>query len=90
MKSISILTLSIILITLSISTSLAQVTTTHPDLSASEKTLEEYMTGLYAELMEEYILHHNTDLYANHTTEDLYPEDPPPRQPRITSSRVRG
>jgi len=70
MKNISILTHSIILITLSISTSLAQGTTTNPDLSASEKTLEEYLTGLYAELMEEYILHHNTDLYAKHTTED--------------------
>ena len=70
MKNISILTLSIILITLSISTSLAQGTTTNPDLSASEKTLEEYLTGLYAELMEAYILHHNTDLYAKHATED--------------------
>lgn len=35
-----------------------------------EENLEEYLTGLYAELMEAYILHHNTDLYAKHTTED--------------------
>ena len=70
MKIIIISALLTILTTLSISTSLAQGTTTNPDLSASEKTLEEYLTGLYAELMEEYILHHNTDLYAKHTTED--------------------
>jgi|GEM_PF-407194 len=43
---------------------------TNPDPTISEETLEEYLTGLYSELMEAYILHHNTDLYAKHTTED--------------------
>lgn len=34
------------------------------------ENLEQYLTGLYSELMETYILHHKTDLYAKHTTED--------------------
>jgi hypothetical protein len=56
--------------TLSFSTSLAQGVATNQELTTSAETLEEHLIGHYSELMEEYILHHNTDLYAKHTTED--------------------
>ena len=72
MKNITISALSIIiiLITISFSTSPAKGTTPNPNPTVSDENLEEYLTGLFSELMEAYILHHNTDLYAKHTTED--------------------
>jgi hypothetical protein len=70
MKNITISTFTIILINLLITKSLAHGTASNPELSASDTNIEEYLTGLYEELMEAYILHHNTELYAKHTTED--------------------
>jgi hypothetical protein len=58
--------------TLSFTTTPAQGTATNQELTTSAETLEEYLTGLYSELMDAYILHHNTDLYAKHTTEDYF------------------
>ncbi|TVR33799.1 MAG: nuclear transport factor 2 family protein [Balneolaceae bacterium] len=49
---------------------MAQNTAKNPETYTSAENLEEYLTGLYSELMKEYILHHNTDLYAKHTMED--------------------
>jgi hypothetical protein len=71
MKRLAIQGPILILMAISTSTSTAQgVTVTNPDPIASGEDLEEYLVGLYSELMEQYILHHNTDLYAEHTTHD--------------------
>jgi len=62
--------LLIFLVTIFFTTPIAQVSYAIPSEYASGENLEEYLTTLYSELMTEYILHHNTELYAKHTTED--------------------
>lgn len=62
--------LGVITILMSFSICMAQNTNKNLDLSSSRENLEKYLTQLHTELMEEYILHHNTELYADIMLDD--------------------
>ncbi len=62
--------LIIILMTISFSTSMAQNTAMNPDVPASGENPEEYLVRLHTELMEQYVLHHNIQPYADATMDD--------------------
>jgi len=49
---------------------LRQNTVTNPDLPEYGDNPEEYLVRLHTEMMEEYVLHHNTELYAETTMDD--------------------
>jgi len=71
MNSTTIRILFLTLAVISFSTARAQDTASiDPYTPALEENLEEYLVRLYTELMEEYILHHNTEPYAEVMLDD--------------------